>query len=126
VPVRPPAAVAVLLAAACTLLVTACGSLLPGLVEPQGCPGALLEGTIVRDEQTGLGVHNAEVDVTYPVQWPDGTSVDESDGVRRLVDAGGAVLGAEGDRFSAGGGFTSGPNEVFQPCGGIEITRAGD
>jgi hypothetical protein len=89
------------------------------------CPAALLEGTLAPDERGGLGVHQAEVDVIYPVEWPSGTSVREVDGELQLLDGFGQLIAVEGDRFSAGGGFTPGPNEVFQPCGGIEITRVG-
>jgi hypothetical protein len=104
-----------------------CGSVIPiEQVAPQGCPAALLEGTLARNERSGLGVHQADVDVTSPVEWPAGWSIVEGDGVRGLADGGGRVIGREGDWFSAGGGFTSGPVEVFQPCGGIEITPAGD
>lgn len=85
------------------------------------CPGALLEGTLVRDG-TEMAVHQPEVDVTYPVDWPTGWTTRDVDGVLHLVRAAGQVVAAEGDGFSAGGGFSPGPDEVFQPCGRITIT----
>jgi hypothetical protein len=88
-----------------------------------GCPGALLEGTMVRDG-TEMAVHQPEVDVTYPVAWPTGWTTRDVDGVLHLVRGAGQVVGAEGDQFSAGGGFSPGPEEVFTPCGGIDITAA--
>ena len=87
-----------------------------------GCPTALLEGTLVRGDAADMAVHNAEVDVTYPVAWPAAWSARDVDGVMHLFDGGGRAVGAEGDRFSAGGGFSPGPDEVFTPCGGITIT----
>ena len=95
---------------------TGCGSLIP----PAACPAALLEGTLVRDDDGRMAVHNAEVDVTHPVDWPDGWSATDVDGVLHLFN-GGEAVGREGDRFSAGGGFTPGPREVFEPCGEIGI-----
>jgi hypothetical protein len=106
---------------ALTVGATGCG-LLP--LEPQGCPGALLEGALARDDGGGMGVHQPEVAITYPVVWPDGHQVQVLDGVPELVDSSGRVVGREGDHFSAAGGFSSGPNEVFRPCGAIEISRA--
>ena len=88
-----------------------------------GCPTALLEGTLVRDGAE-MAVRQAEVDVTSPVAWPAGWTTREVDGVMYLVRGAGQVIGAEGDRFSAGGGFSPGPDEVFEPCGGIDITAA--
>jgi hypothetical protein len=105
---------------ALAVIASGCDTVLP--IPPAGCPAALLEGTLVRHHDVGLAVHNAEVDVAYPVEWPDGWSIVEADGARHLVDAEGRRVGSEGDRFSAGGGFTPGPDEVFQPCGGIDIT----
>ena len=90
-----------------------------------GCSDALLEGTLVRDG-VEMAVHNEEVDVTYPVAWPAAWSARDVDGMLHLVGGAGQDLGAEGDRFSAGGGFSPGPNEVFEPCGEIEITPARD
>jgi hypothetical protein len=90
-----------------------------------GCPTALLEGTLVRDDGDEMAVHNAEVDVTYPVAWPAGWSSRDVDGVLHVYEESGEAVGAEGDQFSAGGGFSPGPDEVFTPCGAIRITTAG-
>jgi hypothetical protein len=113
-----------LLLVAAGVLATGCGSVLPPEVFTRTCPTALLEGTLVRNEEFGIGVHQADVDVTYPVDWPDGWAMGQVDGMWVVFDADGSAVGREGDRFSAGGGFTSGPNEVFQPCGGIRITAS--
>ncbi len=74
-------------------------------------------------------MHQAHVDVVYPVEWPDGWSVGEEAGILQLVDGTGQVVGADGDHFSAGGGFTAGPDEAFQPCpsrdrAGQRVSRA--
>jgi hypothetical protein len=123
--VRPRRTVqASLLLVAAGVLATGCGSVLPPEVFTRTCPAALLEGTLVRNEEFGIGVHQAGVDVTYPVDWPDGWAMGQVEGVWVVFSADGSVAGREGDSFSAGGGFTSGPNEVFQPCGGIRITAS--
>ena len=115
------------LGVALAALAPGCGPMIPiEPVGPQECPAALLEGTLVRIEDSGIGVRQADVDVTYPVEWPDGWSVEEVDGVRHLLGGGGRVVGSEGDQFSAGGSFTPGPVEVFRPCGGIDITPASE
>lgn len=101
-----------------------CG-VIEDLATPQACPAALLEGTLERDDTAGLVVRQLEVDVAYPVVWPDGWSTSDTGGMLLLIDDSGLVVGREGDHFSAGGGFSPGPDEVFQPCGGIEITPAG-
>lgn len=88
-----------------------------------GCPDALLEGTLVRDGAE-MAVHSAEVNVTYPVAWPAGWSTRDVDGVLHLYNAGGQAVGAEADSFSAGGGFSPSPDEMFTPCGDIRITLA--
>jgi hypothetical protein len=89
-----------------------------------GCPTALLEGTLVRDDGAEMAVHNAEVNVTYPIAWPAGWSARDVDGVLHVYHGAGRAVGAEGDRFSAGGGFSPGPDEVFMPCGAIRIRPA--
>jgi hypothetical protein len=111
-----------LVALACALVASGCDAVQVLPIEPAGCPAALLEGTLVRDANEGLAVHVPDIDVAYPVVWPGGWSIQETDGLRQLVDATGRETGTEGDHFSAGGGFTPGPDEVFEPCGGIEIT----
>jgi hypothetical protein len=109
---RMTVAVAVLLAVATS---SGCGA----------CRDALLEGTLVRDG-VEMAVLNAEVDVTYPVAWPAGWSARDVDGVLHLFGGAGQDIGAEGDRFTAGGGFSAGPNETFEPCGDIQVTPASD
>ena len=97
----------------------ACTTLLPS--GPEACPDALLEGTLVRGDDGEMDVHNPEVDVDFPVSWPDGWTSREVGGVLQLFD-GERAVGAEGDRFSAGGGFSPGPVEVFDPCGPIALS----
>jgi hypothetical protein len=71
-----------------------------------------------------MAVHQPEVDVISPVAWPAGWTTRDVDGVLHLVRGAGQVVGAEGDRFWAGGGFSPGPDEVFMPCGRIVITAS--
>ena len=88
---------------------------------PSACPAALLEGTLVRDDAVGLAVQGDPLFPPSVVVWPHGGVARDVDGVRELLDAGGRVVGREGDRFSAGGGFHP-PDDWFYPCGDIEIT----
>ena len=88
---------------------------------PSGCPGALLEGTLVRHDEAGVAV---EMDPNLPpavVVWPHGWSARDVDGLRELLDDGGRAVAREGDRMSAGGGFYP-PRDWFTPCGDITFT----
>jgi hypothetical protein len=86
---------------------------------PQGCPAALLEGTLIPDDDFGFVVlHDDEGLPPNVVVWPNGWAALDVDGVRQLLDDGGNVVAREGDRVHAGGGWYP-PNEWFYPCGEI-------
>ena len=93
-------------------------------LEPQACPAALLEGMLVRHDEAGLAVQGDPNFPATPVVWPHGWAARDVDGVRKLLDADGRVVGREGDFVSAGGGMNA-PDTAFVPCGSLEITPAG-
>jgi hypothetical protein len=88
---------------------------------PPACPGALLEGTLVRHQEAGLAVQGDPQFPPHVVVWPHGWVAREADGVLEILDDLGRVIGREGDHFWAGGGYYP-PNDWFHPCGQIEIT----
>jgi hypothetical protein len=108
------------------MLLAACGG---GLIEPDptprslpatadACPGALLEGELLRDDGSGFIVRHAEGFIT-PVTWPVGYSV--RDGERReLLDPGGSVAASEGDLVALGGGDDGAG--AFVVCGPFAVT----
>lgn len=90
----------------------------------RSCPGALLEGTLVADDDAGFVVEPLEGSVS-PVIWPHGYVARDTD-PRELLDGAGTVVAREGDHFSGGGGWL-GPTDAagFTVCGGFDITPAG-
>jgi hypothetical protein len=78
------------------------------------CMAALLEGTLVRDERTGLGVAVAGSGVV-PVRWPKGWTAVGTTPVM-LVDADGGVVARVGDRVAMGGGMGPDPVETWVAC----------
>jgi len=97
----------------------------PGLLSFEvGCPVALLEGTLVADDDAGFVVEPLEGSVS-PVIWPHGYVARDTD-PRELLDGAGTVVAREGDHFSGGGGWL-GPTDAagFTVCGGFDITPAG-
>ena len=84
----------------------------------EACPGALLEGELLRDDASGFLVRHAEGFIT-PVSWPDGYTI--RDGERReLLDPAGLVVAWEGDQVALGGGEDR--NHVFVVCGPFTVT----
>jgi len=85
----------------------------------EACPGALLEGELLRDDDEGFLARHAEGFVT-PIVWPDGYTVHDGE-TRELIDPSGAIVAREGDRVALGGGFT--PNDTaFIVCGPFSVT----
>ena len=76
------------------------------------CMTALLEGTLVLDVRSGLGVMGDGGPV-IPVQWPNGWRGVATSPVA-LVDADGKVIAHVGDHLSMGGGF--GVDDRFIAC----------
>ncbi|HEY6607689.1 MAG TPA: hypothetical protein VI277_00690 [Candidatus Limnocylindria bacterium] len=84
----------------------------------EACPGALLEGELLRDDASGFLVRHAEGFIT-PVAWPEGYSVREGER-RELLDPGGSVAAREGDLVALGGGDDGAG--VFVVCGPFAVT----
>jgi hypothetical protein len=82
------------------------------------CRAALLSGTLVRDDRTGLAVAGVDVtgsgDDVVPVRWPSGWMALETVPVA-LVDADGRVVAHVGDHIAMGGGI-DGPGDTWIAC----------
>ncbi len=91
-------------------------------VESEVCMAALLQGTLVRDERTGLGVE-IEDGSAVPVRWPKGWTALETAPVM-LVDADGGVVANVGDRVAIGGGMGPDPVETWVACASdVKVVR---
>ena len=82
------------------------------------CMAALLTGTLVLDDRSGLGIAGVDItgggDDVVPVQWPNGwVALDTVPVV--LVDADGHVVARVGDRMALGGGM-AGPGDTWLAC----------
>ena len=77
------------------------------------CPAALAEGVLVADGAS-LGLQGL-TGAIEPVRWDGWYEAHEQDGVRILVDRGGAPRARAGDFVRFGGG--EGPDGVFHACG---------
>ena len=84
---------------------------------PDGCPTALLEGTLV--EQSGtLAVKSAFDGTAVAVRWPFGYGGGEENGTLTLTRVF-ATVAREGDTVSMGGG--EGGAGVFAACGPVAV-----
>jgi hypothetical protein len=90
------------------------GPLLVDGVQTEACMAALLQGTLVRDERTGLAIAVPDVGVV-PVRWPKGWTALDAAPVT-LVDAQGGVVARVGDRVAIGGGMGPDPVETWVAC----------
>jgi len=86
------------------------------------CPAALLEGELLRDDDSDFLVRHAEGFVT-PIVWPEGYSIRDGE-TRELIDPAGAVVAREGDLVALGGGFTV-DDTAFLVCGPFRVTPQG-
>jgi hypothetical protein len=84
----------------------------------QGCPQALISGTLVNDAGT-LSIETAPGH-TARVVWPDGVTVAHTDSGFALIGFFGQTIAREGDVIDMGGGNTTG-DEVFVGCGEITV-----
>jgi hypothetical protein len=82
------------------------------------CMAALLTGTLVLDDRSGLGIAGVDItgggDDVVPVRWPNGWMALETVPVA-LVDADGHAVARVGDRMALGGGV-DGPGETWVAC----------
>ena len=92
-------------------------------IGPQACPGALLEGKLIADDEFGFVVAHADGFVSA-VTWPNGYVARDAER-RELLDGDGRVVAHEGDLVALGGGESSvGPG--FVVCGDFEVTPVDD
>ena len=87
---------------------------------------ALMQGTLARQAQTGLGIADPN-GIVLPVQWPFGYSARMELSKIVLVDEKGSVVAREGDEIQVGGGMGAGPapNAVWFACGPVTVSRPG-
>jgi hypothetical protein len=89
-----------------------------GTQTPVGCPAALIEGLLVANEATGLGLQGPDVGAVE-VLWPFGYRGQTGPPVA-LIDDQGQVVAVVGQRISIGGGAV-GPHGEWLACGGIAV-----
>jgi hypothetical protein len=92
-------------------------------IGPSACPGALLEGVLVADDQVGFVVEHVDGFVSSVV-WPHGYIARDAES-RQLLDGSGRMVARAGDHFSGGGGWL-GPTDAagFSGCGDFETSQA--
>ena len=96
---------------------------LPGCtVVPQGCPAALLEGTLFTDPNGNLLVKQDVNGELWSVKWPDGYSEQTVNGRVVVTDVFGGIKAGDGDRVGIGGGVeVETPNEKrWGACGNMD------
>ena len=77
---------------------------------------ALLQGTLVRDFRSGVGLRD-DRGFVWQVTWPFGYSARVLGGRFEVVDARGVVTAHEGDLVGVGGGELE--QGMWTGCGGI-------
>lgn len=86
---------------------------------PQACPAALIEGTLVREKQSGVALRDPQ-GLVRQIIWPFGYSARDQGGRLVVLDASGNVVAAEGDRVSIGGGEIDAKG-TWLGCGGTTV-----
>ncbi len=86
---------------------------------PAGCPAALIEGVLVRDAQSGVGLRDAQ-GLVRGVIWPNGYSARDDGGRLAVLDGSGNLVAHEGDRVSIGGGEID-TIGTWLGCGGTTV-----
>lgn len=116
------------LATLVTTLIVACAALSPTGAPPSrialrtqpslavACPAARIEGTLVRQSRSILGLRNDQ-DLVLQVIWPYGYSARDDGGRLAVLDATGTVVAREGDRVAIGGGEIQAG--TWLGCGGM-------
>ncbi len=85
----------------------------------QACMTALIEGTLVREEHSGLALQDAQ-GLVRQVIWPSGYSARNDGGRFIVLDGSGNVVAHEGDRVSIGGGEIDAKG-TWLGCGGTTV-----
>jgi hypothetical protein len=80
---------------------------------------ALIEGTLVREEQSGVALRDPQ-GMVRQVIWPNGYSARDDGGRLVVLDASGNVVAHEGDRVSIGGGEIDAMG-TWLGCGGTTV-----
>jgi len=86
---------------------------------PAACPAALIEGVLVRDAQSSVGLRDAQ-GLIRQVIWPNGYFARDDGGRLSVRDGSGNVVAHEGDRVSIGGGEID-ANGTWLGCGGTTV-----
>jgi hypothetical protein len=87
------------------------------------CPTALLTGTLVHSELSGVAV---ETDASVVrVLWPAGYGVRQEGPEWVLLDERARPLARTGDRVEVGGGFVGSGDDVWLGCGGVTVVEPG-
>jgi hypothetical protein len=89
-------------------------------VPAQACMDALLGGTLMTNDRSGLGVTSTDGTSTA-VEWPFGYAARTELGGTVLVDETGKVVAKVGDEISVGGGFG---NQFWHACAPVTVTKA--
>lgn len=85
----------------------------------QACMAALIEGTLVRQAQSGVGLRDPQ-GLVRQVIWPNGYLARDDAGRLVVLDASGSVVAHEGDRVSIGGGEIDAQG-TWLACGGTKV-----
>ena len=96
---------------------------LPGCtVAPEGCPGALLEGTMFSDPNGNIVVKQDVNGEIWSVRWPAGYSVRTVNGRVVVTDIFGGIKAGDGDRVAIGGGVDveTGDEKRWGACGNMD------
>ena len=86
-------------------------------VDPATCPSARVEGTLVEDAETGLGLLEPS-GRQWHIVWPSGYSAGPSIGGTNLFGASGDLLARSGENLRIGGVVPAG-NLRWMACGEI-------
>ena len=80
---------------------------------------ALIEGVLVREEQSGVALQDRQ-GLVHQVIWPNGYSARDDIGRLVVLDASGNIVAHEGDRVSIGGGEIDAKG-TWLGCGGTTV-----
>jgi hypothetical protein len=91
---------------------------------PTPCALAVIKGTLVRGDQSALGLASLVGDhEVFVVDWPPGYSVRDDGGRLTLLDAAGQTIAHEGDTIAASGGSEG--DGVVSVCEGTIVLAPG-